>query len=85
MRGRNVGAGDANSFHIRVWDQLTLVDGLLQGERVEVRADFESGPVGSIPAFIDSEHEIEESDEDFPNIKIDPEKIPEIHLDPTAE
>lgn len=63
MRGRNVGPGDATSFHIKVWDQLTPVENLKAGDQVEARADFDSGPVGSIPAFIDSEQEVEESDE----------------------
>ncbi|MFQ5943248.1 MAG: CARDB domain-containing protein [Anaerolineales bacterium] len=70
MRGRNIGAGDAASFQIQVWDQLSRVDSLSQGEQVEVRADFESGPVGSIPATIDSENEIEESDEENNEILI---------------
>lgn len=64
MRGRNIGVGDAASFYIRVWDQLRPVDGLPRGEQVEVRAEFDSGPVGSIPAFIDSENQVEESDEE---------------------
>ena len=63
MSGRNVGNSDASEFHIRIWDQLTKIDGLTPGEQAEARADFESGPVGSIPAIIDSEQEVIESDE----------------------
>lgn len=63
MRGRNIGPVRASEFHIRVWDQLTPIGGLEPGEEAEARADFDSGPVGSIPAMIDSEQEVEESDE----------------------
>jgi hypothetical protein len=64
VRGRNAGGRDASEFAIQVWDQTEIIDALPSGEQVQVRFDFESGPVSNIPAVIDSEDQVFESDEE---------------------
>lgn len=63
IRGRNAGDRDASEFAIQVWDQFEIIDALPSGEQVEVRFDFESGPVSIIEAAVDSDDQVFESDE----------------------
>jgi hypothetical protein len=63
VRGRNAGDRDASEFAIQVWDQIETIDYLPSGEQVQVRFDFESGPVSMILAAIDSDDQVIESDE----------------------
>ncbi len=63
LRGRNIGEGDAEAFGVRVWSETQVVDSLPSGEFLQIRFEFESGPVGSIMALIDPDGQVDESDE----------------------
>jgi hypothetical protein len=63
VRGRNAGDRDASEFVIQVWDQIETIEYLPSGEQVQVRFDFESGPVSMILATIDSDDQVMETDE----------------------